>query len=70
MNITFYEIKIQGTRMQYAYTRNDADRIAAAETGRTGGGAVVSYNGQVLSKYENGWIEYYWRYDMPIMAAK
>lgn len=70
MNVTLYEIKVQGAKTMYAFTRNGADQIAEAETRRTGGGAVVSYNGQVLSKYDSGWIEYYWRYDMPIMAAK
>ena len=70
MNPTFYEIKIQGAKTRFAFTRDAADRIAAAETNMTGGAAVVSYNGQVLSKYESGWIEYYWRYDMPIIEAK
>ncbi len=70
MNITFYEIKIQGARTKYAFTRDDADRIAAAASNETGGKTVVYYDGQVLSEYADGWIEYYWRYDMPIMKAK
>lgn len=70
MNVTLYEINIQGARTMHAFTRNDADKIAEAASNQAGGKTVVSYDGQVLSEYVNGWVEYYWRYDMPIRKAK